>query len=286
MTLYRNIIFLLITTCISWSWAANQITSSSIKGPVAPQRRDVPGTRISISLGKIYQPEYYQTSTDGKYSLVVFFHGASWCAEQNLYDSGKEAILLSVNTLDYMSTFHNTKRFDELLTEVSLALSSTWGIPSTFRKELVLISFSGGYLAIREILSKPEYYNEIDGVILADSLYTRFLDVERTKPHPDDIAPFLRFAQDAASSKKQFWFTQLYPPEWRYRNNSTTRTAVYLHDKLKLSKRPRNETNTLGMTLLYSAETGKCHIMGYQGMTTQDHFNHFYNLTEYIRKLE
>ncbi|MDI6784244.1 MAG: hypothetical protein QME64_09160 [bacterium] len=39
------------------------------------------------------------------------------------------------------------------------------------------------------------------------------------------------------------------------------------------------------MLLLYSCDKRGFHIRGYAGMTNQDHFNHFYNLGEYYKKL-
>ncbi|MFH0795294.1 MAG: hypothetical protein V2A74_14830, partial [bacterium] len=84
--------------------------------------------------------------------------------------------------------------------------------------------------------------------------------------------------------RKTMWFTQLYPPEEQYRNNTTTRTAFYLIDHLGGTRVARNEINKLGMQLLYSCDVGSFHVRGYAGMTNQDHFNHLYNMAEYLAK--
>jgi len=35
----------------------------------------------------------------------------------------------------------------------------------------------------------------------------------------------------------------------------------------------------------YSCDVGDFHVRGYSGMTHQDHFNHFYNLAEYLEMI-
>ena len=81
------------------------------------------------------------------------------------------------------------------------------------------------------------------------------------------------------------WFTHLFPPEEKYRDNTTTRTASYLIEQMRGVRVPQSEVNVLGMRLLYSCDIGDFHVRGYAGMTHQDHFNHFYNLAEYFGRI-
>jgi hypothetical protein len=134
-------------------------------------------------------------------------------------------------------------------------------------------------------LKVPQYYDKVSSLILADSLYAGFTDTTRTILNEEQMSPFLKYAQDAAKGKKIFWFTQLYPPEEKYRDNTTTKTAKYLIERVIAKKVERHKTNKLGMVLLYSSDKKGFHIRGYSGMTNQDHFNHFYNLAEYYQKL-
>ena len=116
-------------------------------------------------------------------------------------------------------------------------------------------------------------------------MYCGFTDTTHRFLNEDQMAPFLRFAQDAVKGNKNMWFTHLYPPEEKYRDNTTTRTAEYLIQHVNGKKVPKHVKNKLGMEVLYSCDKGHFHIRGYAGMWNQDHFNHFYNLAEYYRKL-
>ena len=54
--------------------------------------------------------------------------------------------------------------------------------------------------------------------------------------------------------------------------------ASFLIDALQL------ERKTASGKILYRAEKGNCHILGIAGMTNQDHFDHFYNAADLIKR--
>ncbi len=68
---------------------------------VPPPRRDVPGKRFSLSLGSLYVPDFFDSEATTATQLVLFFHGASWCAEQNHYHARKNAVLVAVSVKNY-----------------------------------------------------------------------------------------------------------------------------------------------------------------------------------------
>ncbi len=174
-----------------------------------------------------------------------------------------------------------------MLNEVKAALEKNRLLRTARIDRICLASFSGGYVAIREILKDKDNYARV-----TESWYLPTRSIVRMKDPPtrsrlreDQLTAFLSFARDASMGKKRMWFTHLYPPEQKYRDNTTTRTASYLIDQLKGARVEQNETNPLGMVLLYSCDVGDFHVRGYSGMTHQDHFNHFYNLTEYLARV-
>jgi hypothetical protein len=284
---------IIFCSCIGYGIAQSQDTTISqttaiVKrstGITPPKRIEVPGQRYSLATGQMFIPDYFKPMKDGRYNLVVFFHGAAWCSEQVFYPAHKNAILVSVSVKSYSETFSDTTRFQQILDEVNLTLETAKVIEHPKLNILSVSSFSGGYSAVFEVLKVPQYYNRISNLILADSLYAGFTDTTKTVLIEEQMAPFLKYAQDAAKGKKTFWFTQLYPPEEKYRDNTSTKTASYLIDRLHAKKIEQYQTNKLGMLLLYSSDKKGFHIRGYSGMTNQDHFNHFYNLAEYYEKL-
>lgn len=255
---------------------------------VPPTRINVAGYRQKLALGQLFIPDFWQPARKGKLDIVVFFHGADWVAEQTFYSARKNAVLVTISLKDYREAFSREQQFQALLDEtvrtVAHTLPGGQTVPHVDR--ICLASFSGGYTAVREILGQESHYRRVTDLILADSLYCEYVDPDlRTTLRTDQLSVFRRFARDAAKGRKRMWFTHLFPPEEKYRDNTTTRTASYLIEELGGVRRARNESNALGMTVLYSCDLGSLHIIGYSGMTHQDHFNHFYNIGEYFAQI-
>lgn len=262
--------------------------STSSPGLIAPARRDVPGSRYALSTGQLFIPGYFNPSSRGEVTLVFFFHGAAWCAEQNFYDARKNAVLVSLSAKDYNTLYPDTAALNRMVDEIRLTLETTRTVTHPQINNIYLSSFSGGYPAIRSILTNSPEDSRIKGILLADSLYAGYEGTTRSMEtlRKDQMQPFLNFCREACQGKKEFWFTQLYPPEPKYRDNTTTYTADYLILHSGMKKAPRHHQNKLGMVMGYSAEKRNAHILGYYGMTMQDHMNHFYNIAEYYRLLK
>jgi len=234
---------------------------------VPPPRRDVPGKRVELKSGELFVPDFFRT--DGRADVVVWFLGTSWCAEQVFYDAHKNAVLLVVNAATLKRGFD----FLDALEEVAGALDHQADVTDEGIGSVSLISFSGGWSGVRDVLSHPDLARVVDNVVLLDSLYAR---------DEKSLAPFVEFAKRACDGETTFVFTQLYPPLEEHRGNTTTVCAMKLIEQLKLVRDDANE-KVGERTLLYRAIKGNAHILGYSGMTNQDHFDHFYNAARAIR---
>lgn len=250
-------------------------------GITPPPRRDVPGRHEKLSIGTLYIPDFFKC-TNSSVDAMLFFLGASWCAEQNFYDARKNGVLLTVTATNWTTVFQETNKFPAVLEEITKALR-----PDGAQKigRVCVSSFSGGYVAVRSILRQPESAERISDVVLADSLYAGRVKGKTNELDPDQMAPFLDFARRAAEGKTHFWFSQLFPPEEKYRDNTTTLAAYYLTDHLHVERVPCTATNSLGTKILYRADRGNFHVLGYAGMTNQDHSNHFYGIADLWRQL-
>jgi len=249
---------------------------------VTVQKRDIPGQHAKLSTGQLFIPDFFKPSPDGTNNLVLFFHGAAWCAEQNFYDARKNAVLVSISSADYAALFSDRKKFPALLDEIAKALAEK-NIPSRAIGKVCLASFSGGYPAVCEILKQPKAVAKISDVVLADSLYA-----PKDKAGKLDSAamkPFVEFARRSADGECAFWFSQLFPWEEKYRDNTTTLTANYLIETLQAKRSEGNARNSRGVRILYRADKGNFHVLGYAGMTNQDHFEHFYGLSDLLREI-
>lgn len=258
---------------------------------IAPRRRDVPGQRISFPHGTLFIPDYFQVTTNKPLDVMLFFHGADWCAQQNFYDSRKNAVLLTITSTNYDSLFKTSDAFWNLVHRIPERAAGV--SPAPFPQSIItnitlgkigLASFSGGYAATRSILRQPGVAEKISDVILADSLYGPREKENSNQLEAAAMEPFLKFAQRAADGKCHFWFSHLFPPEEQHRGNTTTIAANYLIERVGAQREWTRERNNRGMQTLYRADKGNFHVLGYAGMITQDHFEHFYSISELFQK--
>ncbi|MBX7244738.1 MAG: hypothetical protein K1X53_04525 [Candidatus Sumerlaeaceae bacterium] len=268
------------STLATTTTATVRKTTNTIVGPA---RRDVPGTTASVGMGELYIPGFYDAANSTGTDIVVFFHGAAWCARQNFYDARKNAVLVSVSGGNYENTFRDPAAFAGILDETTRTLKRL-GISEKPLGQICLASFSGGYSAVREILRQPQFARNITCVVLADSLYGPKSKSDPIRLDAEAIAPFLTFARRAASGETFFIFSHLHPPDPRHRSNTTEIAAATLIEAIGAERRDDHGRNSAGAEILYRADKGNFHVLGYSGMSNQDHFNHFYGLCDLLRE--
>ena len=266
--LFLSALCVLCGLCDSSLAQTTRATSRPGGNVVPPPRRDVPGQRIKLASGELFVPDFVHENEDGKTDLAIWFLGATWCAEQVFYDAHKNAALLVVNAAALKRGFPEASQFDDLLKETNRPIG-----------KVCLISFSGGYTAVRDLLRHETIAARISDVVLLDSLYAPRIGEKKDQLDPVAMAPFLAFARRASEGNATFLFSHLYPPEEQYRTNTTTLAANFLIDALHL------ERKTAAGKDLYRADKLNCHILGVAGMTNQDHFDHFYNAADRLRAM-
>jgi hypothetical protein len=276
-------VFFTLTASLHGETSATRSTTSTKQTLIPPARRDVPGRHLPLTSGTLFVPQFFDAGRTTCTEAVVLFHGAAWVAEQNFYDAHKNAVLISVSLpMDkYASAFEQTGALERILLDAESKLTD-FDITSAPICKLCISSFSGGYGAVREILRNGARHEQISDVVLADSLYGPRRPGSDTELATSATQPFLDFAREAASGHKgkRFFFSQLFPPEEKYRTNTTTVAAYYLTDALNVERVPAHEKTIRGTPILYKAEKGAFHVYGYAGMTTQDHFDHYYGISE------
>ena len=255
--------------------------------PVPPPRVDVPGKRIAITSATIFVPDYYANTQTTSTDIVVFIHGAAWVAEQEFYRARKNAILITAaipagQYREYFGSSHGLQRLAEDTTR-ALARESITSLPLG---RLCVASFSGGYAAVQAILATTGSRELVTDVVLADSLYPPRIGPEEALSEAD-LAPVLDFAKSAANSPAAnghtFTLSQLFPPEEKHRSNTTTRAALWLIDKTGAVRKDDGvSTTSRGQLILYKAMKGGLLVWGVSGMTTQDHFEHFYGVGDLL----
>jgi len=250
---------------------------------IAPDRRDVPGIKFAIAEGEFYVPDFYKPGDT--VDVVIWFEGAPWVVEQEFYDAHKNAVLLVAAPQTLQNNFPGPQFFKNMLGNLQIGLQRK-GVIQKQKPigKICLASFSGGYTAVRQILTFEDVVPHISDVVLCDSLYCRRIGGENSQLDELQMAPFLDFARRAAAGEKNFFFSQLYPPEEKYRGNTTTETASYLITHVGAKKVECNEKTSRGTPIVYRAEMNGFHVYGYSGMTNQDHFEHLFSMHDLLKK--
>lgn len=267
-------------------------TTTGTPGLIAPPRIPPPGERFLIDAGRLFVPAGYADAPYDGHHLILYFHGQSWCAEQQFHASGVRDALFLSRTLpmaQYRTAVGRQGYLAEAEAEVTALLARRYHTPPAPVTTLTLVSFSGGWSAVRALLEADGGPDpRITAVLLADSLYPRDANspVGESRIDPAAIAPFVAFARSAQQpgSPRRFLYSYLYPRNPALRGNTTARAAEYLTSELGLTTRPVAFATEQGW-IDHTATRGGVMILAIQGHTTQDHFNHLYGLSSLLRQL-
>ena len=209
--------------------------------------------------------------------LLIHFHGAPWLIEQHVARYLPKSTLITVNlgsgSSVYRKPFEQTNLFRDLLEEAGQALSIKRGWAS-----ITLSGFSAGYGGVREILRRPEYFAQVNNVLLLDGMHASYspegkLLADGGAINPNDIEAFVRFAREAVAGRKTFvvTYSEIFPGAYA----STTECADYLLAQLNLKRQSKLKQGPMGMQQLSAVDAGGFHLRGYAGNTAQDHVDHF-----------
>ncbi|AHF17816.1 hypothetical protein [Niabella soli] len=229
----------------------------------------------------------------GKADLLIHFHGSNslvaYAAEKYKGTLITATVNLGSGSGVYSAAFLQDSIFKKLETAVWQQAEQQLHKPLQ-RGRLILSGFSAGYGAIRSIISFPEYYKEVNGVLLLDGLHTSYIPERKVLADgglidSTNLTIFLNFAKQAAdlSTGKRFLFThsEIFPGTFA----STTETATYLLDQLQLKATPVLKWGPGGMQQLSEAQKGHLKILGFAGNSAPDHIDHFQGLYYFLNRL-
>lgn len=238
------------------------------------------GKREPLKLGTLFLPEKLPADDA---PLFVHFHGGTWIPEiaATKIPAAVIAIQLGSGSSTYAKPFADPKAFSDLLAEAEAKAGRKF-------EPIVLGAWSAGYGAIRAILKAPEHYNRVQSILLLDGLHAGYVG---GKPGPkesslvvDDLAVFVKFAQDAVAGKKQLLLThtEIFPGTFA----STTETADHLLKQLSLNRQPVLRWGPMGTQILCEVKQGRFHLLGFAGNSAPDHVDLLHALPELVRELD
>lgn len=256
-------------------------------GSMMAQTQPLAGTRVNLTVGQLFVPQGYKPEKE-RIHLVVHLHGAASVAEQNLLRSGEPAVLVTVALKGlsqvYTDLFSKPASFRSILDETLQQLKRLKVAENPTLGRLCVTSFSAGFGGVRELLKVEEFYQRIDVLIMADSIYAGIVgDPAQRQVDPNAMSGFLRFARDAAEGKKSFIVTY---SQVKTDYASTAETAHYLLTQIGGEAESVQETWAEGWQCVSRFQRKGLHIYGFAGDTGTDHMKHLHNLWQLMRRAQ
>lgn len=264
--------------------------ASPLREPVSPLReaagwREVraDGTALDLPDARLYVPKDFAPPASGEVPLFVHFQGGPKAATENFERMDREGVLIA-STLSgrsgaFAKPYADPAAFGALLAAGEQALSQHCGRELHFGR-IAITYWSAGYGAVRELLKHEPYYQRIDALVSADSMYAGVVADEVRAPRWQDVDGFVRFAQDAARGEKTLVLAYgLYPTDYA----STSETAAFLLASVAARLAPANRTTERGVPIAREAHVGGFHAYEFAESGKEIHVDLLYFVPEMVR---
>jgi hypothetical protein len=238
-------------------------------------------SRVKLGTAELYVPSFFQP-VDGRYDLVVHFHGIPSLQEDNFERARVNAVVVSVNLGLASDAYSNAYRmpgsFDALLARADQALEQTGRAPGARLGRIALEAWSAGFAAVGAILKQPGVADRVDAVLLADGPHAMYAPSGDHAIYEPCIEKWVRLARAAEQGDKLFALTHSSIPTSGY--PSTTETIGEILHLADVDKVARPGVGPRGMREIYESHRGSFHVAGYEGQTAKDHINHIKGMSE------
>lgn len=258
------------------------------------QRREIMGVNLTIDSIlpgpiEVFMPQRALTADSA--SLLIHLMGATWVPRRAVASMERPVIVAAAyfgsGSATYARPFaRDTLLYGRMLDTIKARIAQVTGAPRI--SGVYLSGWSAGYGAIREILRRPEYLPQVDGVLLLDGIHTGY--IPDRKPLADGgvldttgLAPFSAFARLAAAGSKRFIIThsEIFPGTFA----STTECTDWVLDALGLKRVPVLEWGPMGTQLLSRTRKGRFEALGFAGNSAPDHVDLFHGMAAFVDRL-
>jgi hypothetical protein len=245
-------------------------------------------------LGGVFSIPPSFSSPDGKYDLVLHFHGNTELVEDSFAVAKINAVIvienLGIGSGAYEDRFSNADVFRDTLARVDEALTRRHLRTPKLRR-IALSAWSAGYGAVVRIIENPAFADQVDSVLLMDGIHASYL--QDGSIDPLRMGPYERFARRAIANEKLFVIThsEIKPPDYP----GTHATTDALLEVVGIAREPGGETpefpplsslhgvpksKIVALQPLSQAHEGSFHVHGYGGETADDHIAHLVQMAK------
>jgi hypothetical protein len=269
----------LLATAVDAAAAPKRVTKRVV-APAAPQTETTSdgGYRAKVGANlEMYLPPYF-AATDGKYDVVLHFHGVAKAQESNAQAAKLNAAIVSVNlgaaSDKYAYAFATPAQFDQLLVTTQKLVTASGRANGAKIGRIALSAWSAGFASVSAILKQDAARARIDAVLLADGLHAPYSDPRKHTIDDRSLGKYTRLTEEASRGEKLFVLTHSSIPTYGYATVSETVGTM-----LKLAaieKAPPPASSPRNMQAIYQVNRGDLHVTGYEGKGVSDHIDHIW----------
>lgn len=236
---------------------------------------------------RLFIPDHY-VNTGGPVDVLIHFHGDFAAVNNNAKYAGLNAVVVNVTysglSSAYQTPFSNASLFGNIMTDALAKLRAQPDFADNVNfGNRAISSFSAGYAAVREILKQQSYFDQIDGIHLADSLYASFTSSTNTTPLASQMVDFKRFALAASQGNKTMLLSHSQVPTFTYAN--TAETADNLTQHVGANWQTYNAVGLGNMQFYRRMLMGDLSIYGATGTDAAAHTIHLQSMGQFLSGL-
>lgn len=235
------------------------------------------GRTEKLSMGTLFIPSTVKLKSP---TPVLFFFHAPDSVPEIAAAKNKMVVVnirIGVGSSAYAKPFTDPELFGKLLQEAEEKAGVKLG-------PITLGGWSAGCGAIRQIMSTPKYYDEVENTVMLDGIHTSYVNGTpgplESEIDPEPLQIFIKLVKDAMAGKKRviITHTEIFPGTFA----STTETADYILKQVELKPTPIVRWGPMGTQELSEVRSGKFLMIGFAGNSAPDHVDQLESLPEIL----
>jgi len=248
-------------------------------------KNDVPAAppvyRAKAGSVELYLPATFRPR-DGKYDVVLHFHGLAKVQESNVTQAKLNAAVVSVNlgvmADKYGAAFKDPSAFDRLLATTRRMVAASGRAEGAAIGRVALSAWSAGFASVGAILRDEKARSRVDAVLIADGLHAAYSDPRRRVIEESSLVKYVRLCEEASRGEKLFVLTHSSIPTPGYATVNEAVGAVLR--RASFEKVAPTAASPRGMRSTYHVDRGDLHITGFEGRGVRDHLDHIWAMGE------
>jgi hypothetical protein len=213
---------------------------------------------------------------DGRYDVVLHFHGMARAQESNTVAAKLNAAVVSMNlgtaSDKYRLAVQSPRAFEMLLAKTHRLVVASGRARGARIGRVALSAWSAGFESVSAILKQDGARARIDAVLLADGLHAALADKKRRVVEERSLGKYARLVEEATRGEKLFVLTHSSIPTIGY---ATVAETVDVMLRLAgVEKGPPPAESPRKMQAVYAVHRGDLHVTGFEGRGVSDHIDH------------